>query len=407
MGLCSDVLIGWAGGRDLVVMTATAMHAAEPLSRLCLLVPGAEPAEPKFTWKRFRYAVKDALKAVIGRPRLKNSPEATLILARSELISRIRANVPGLEVRYCAGLDDDLKQTAADLRLDAIYLAMRLPTPRPHCALIGYVPDYQHRHLPHLFSAKELALRDEISGMLIDSSDAVVMNARVVAEDMRRFKGEPLPGLHALPFAPNLDQEWLQPRPWLLSAYEIAGPYFIVCNQFWMHKDHLTAFRAMAEVLKRRPDVTLVCTGGTDDYRDPGYFVKLKNEAAKLGLGSRLRLVGHIPKRDQIELLKHAVALIQPTLFEGGPGGGSTYEAVALGQRVLLSDLPVNREADSGDIRFFPCGDHLTLSRLMEMALAEVPKPHDEATLLAQSEASLRRYGEAVWGAIRDATSAK
>ena len=264
------------------------MHAAEPLSRLCLLVPGAEPAEPKFTWKRFRYAVKDVLKAVIGRPRLKNSPEATLILARSELISRIRANVPGLEVRYCAGLDDDLKETAADLRLDAIYLAMRLPTPRPHCALIGYVPDYQHRHLPHLFSAKELALRDEISGTLIDSSDAVVMNARVVAEDMRRFKGEPLPGLHALPFAPNLDQEWLQPRPWLLSAYEIAGPYFIVCNQFWMHKDHLTAFRAMAEVLKRRPDVTLVCTGGTDDYRDPGYFVKLKNEAAKLGLGYRL-----------------------------------------------------------------------------------------------------------------------
>ena len=407
MGLCSDVLLGWAGGRDLLVMTATAMHAAEPLSRLYLLAPGAEPAEPKFTWSRFRYAIKDALKAVIGRPRLKDSPEASLILARAELISRIRANVPGLEVRYGAGLDDDLKRAAFDLRLDAVYLAMRTPIPRPHCVLIGYVPDYQHRHLPHLFEAKELALRDEISGALIDSSDAIVMNARVVADDMRRFKGEPLPGLHALPFAPYVDQEWLRPRPGLLSAYGITGPYFIVCNQFWMHKDHLTAFRAMAEISSRHPEVSLICTGGTSDYRDPGYFGKLEAEATKLGLGSKLRFLGHIPKRDQIELLKHSVALVQPTLFEGGPGGGSTYEAVALGQRVLLSDLPVNREADCGDVRFFPCGDHLALARLMESALAEIPEPRDQAKLLAQSDASLRRYGEAIWGAIRSATSVK
>ena len=383
------------------------MHAAEPLSRLCLLVPGAEPAEPKLTWKRFRYAIKDVLKAVIGRPRLKNSPEATLILARSELISRIRANVPGLEVRYCAGLDDDLKQTAADLRLDAVYLAMRLPKPRPGCALIGYVPDYQHRHLPHLFSSKELAKRDEVFDRLVTGSDAMVMNAKAVAEDMRQFTPAPLPGLHVLPFSPNLNPEWLQDRPELLTSYGVEGPYFIICNQFWMHKDHLTAFRAMAEIVRSRPGVSLICTGGTTDYRDPTYFGKLKSEAAKLGLESQLRFLGHIPKRDQIELLKHAVALVQPTLFEGGPGGGSTYEAVALGQRVLLSDLPVNLEVDGGDARFFPCSDYLALARLMATVLDEAPKQRDPAALSANSEARLRRNGEAIWASIDSAITAR
>lgn len=345
------------------------------------------------------------MKALIGRPRLKQNPEASQADAAEELVVRIRRFAPELEVRYSAGLDAGLAQAADDLRLDAVCLAMRLPEPRPDCALVGYVPDYQHRHLPHLFSANELAERDEVFGRLVAGSDAMVMNARAVADDMRRFTPGALPGLHALPFAPNLDPEWLRARPELLAPYAIAGPYFIVCNQFWMHKDHLTAFRAMAEIAGRHPEVSLVCTGGTSDYRDPGYFGKLEAEAAKLGLGTRLRFLGHIPKRDQIELLKHAAALVQPTLFEGGPGGGATYEAVALGQRVLLSDLPVNREIDGGDVRFFPAQDHLALAKLMSAILDEAPPVHECSSLVAKSEARLLRNGEAIWKAVADAVA--
>lgn len=407
VGVCADMLIGWAGGADLLVMTIRAMHAAEPANRIFLLVPGTAPAEPRFTWKGFRFAIKDAVKALIGRPRMKHSPEIAQSFAASELIGRLRAHVPTLEVRHSAGLDEELAQAAAELHLDAVYLTMRLPCPRPACALVGYVPDYQHRHLPHLFSAKELALRDAVSGRLISASDAMVMNARTAAKDMRRFAVGPLPLLYALPFAPSLNPEWLCDRPELLAAYAITGPYFIVCNQFWVHKDHLTAMRAMAEVAKARPDVVLICTGSTTDYRDPTYFRKLEAEAVKLDLGSRLRFLGHIPKRDQIELLKHAVALVQPTLFEGGPGGGSTYEAVALGQRVLLSDIPVNQEADDGDIRFFPKGDHLSLAALMSGTLNEAPGPIKPAEMIAKSESRLRRYGEGVWASIRGSMASR
>ena len=407
IGICADVLIGWGGGMDLLVNKLRAIKAAQPGSSVHLLVPSAQPGKPKMTWKGFRYAVKDVIKALIGRPRLPQNPGDPQAIRVDELVSKLREIEPGLKVRYAAGLDNGLAQAAADLQLDAVYLAMRLPKPRPDCALVGYVPDYQHRHLPHLFSSKELSERDEVFGRLVNGSDAMVMNARAVADDMRCFTPAPLPALHVLPFAPNLDPEWLRERPELLAAYAIDGPYFIVCNQFWMHKDHLTAFRAMAEISSRHPEVSLICTGGTSDYRDPGYFGKLEAEAARLGLGARLRFLGHIPKRDQIELLKHAAALVQPTLFEGGPGGGSTYEAVALGQRVLLSDLPVNREIDGCDVRFFPAGNHRALAELMETILGEAPPPRIRTTLIAKSEARLKRNGDAIWASIRAAIEAR
>jgi glycosyltransferase involved in cell wall biosynthesis len=381
------------------------MKVTRPKNGLILLVPCTAPNKFRLAWDAFRNAIKNAAKAALGRPRLKQSPYDARRHCVAELISRMIEAHPGLKVRYAAGIDDGLAQAAADLRLDAVFLTIRAPTPRPACALIGYRPDYQHRYLPHLFSAGRIIDRDARFGQLVHSSDAMVMNAHAVADDMRRFTPEPLPALHVLPFCPALTADWLRDRPELLSAYSISGPYFIVCNKFWMHKDHITAFRALAEIAQRHPNLSLVCTGDTTDPRDPTYFEKLETETAKLGLGSRLRLLGHIPKRDQIELLKHAVALVQPTLFEGGPGGGSTYEAVALGQRVLLSDLPVNREIDDGDVRFFPPSDHVSLSKLMEAALEEEPIRSTPEELASKSDAKLKRYGEAIWASITAAVA--
>jgi len=403
IGVCAEGLIGWGGGVDLLINMVRAMHMTEPTHIIYLLVPGASPTEIKFKWKSFRFVIKETIKKLFGISNSPKNPVLTQALLVSDLIHRLKEHVPELIVRYSAGLSNGLASATDKLKLDAVFLAMRLPNPRPRCALIGYVPDYQHKHLPHLFSKKEIEARDKVYGELIANSNTVVINAQAVAEDMVRFTSKPKSALHALPFAPNLNPEWLQNKPELLALYSIEGPYFIVCNQFWMHKDHLTAFHAIAEIAKRHPNISLVCTGETRDYRDPNYFGKLEAEATKLGLGPRLRILGHIPKRDQIELLKHAVALVQPTLFEGGPGGGSTYEAIALGQRVLLSDIPVNLEIDGGDVRFFAHGDHIALSKLMEAILDEPPVSQNNTALLARSRARLHRNGNAIWESIRNA----
>jgi hypothetical protein len=67
---------------------------------------------------------------------------------------------------------------------------------------------------------------------------------------------------------------------------------------------------------------------------------------------------------------------------------------------VLLSDLPVTREIDDGDVRFFPPGDHGSLSKLMEVALEEEPIKSSPEELVSKSNARLKRYGEAIWASV-------
>ena len=52
-------------------------------------------------------------------------------------------------------------------------------------------------------------------------------------------------------------------------------------------------------------------------------------------------------------LLKKSIAVIQPTLFEGGPGGGASYDAISLGKPLIVSDIAVNREIEENERVFF------------------------------------------------------
>jgi hypothetical protein len=72
---------------------------------------------------------------------------------------------------------------------------------------------------------------------------------------------------------------------------------------------------------------------------------------------------------------------------------------------VLLSDLPVNREVDDGDVRFFPTGDHASLFKLMEVALEEEPIRSTPEELVLKSNARLKRYGEAIWALVTTAVA--
>mgnify|MGYP001373869249 CR=1 FL=1 len=62
--------------------------------------------------------------------------------------------------------------------------------------------------------------------------------------------------------------------------------------------------------------------------------------------------MGLVNKKTQIALLKNARALIQPSLFEGGPGGGSCRDAISLDLEIFASDIEINRELVSRHLKF-------------------------------------------------------
>jgi glycosyltransferase involved in cell wall biosynthesis len=186
------------------------------------------------------------------------------------------------------------------------------------------------------------------------------------------------------------------------AQFGLPPRYFIICNQFWIHKDHRTAFLAFARVLAaaRGEGLALVCTGSLEDHRAPGHAGELRALLARLGIAEHVFLLGYIPKPEQIALMRAAIAVVQPTLFEGGPGGGSTYDAVALGVPAILSDIPVNREVEGPYVSYFTAGEPEALAaRMVQAYAAERPAP-SAAELELEASRRLTRLGHTLQQAI-------
>jgi glycosyltransferase involved in cell wall biosynthesis len=211
-----------------------------------------------------------------------------------------------------------------------------------------------------------------------------------------------------LPFAPLVAERELQEALAGVGAdceLLAKNPYFIVCNQFWVHKDHATAFRAFAAFASSssRRDWRLVCTGLTDDYRAPRHFTELKELVADLGIADRVVFTGFIDRARQQSLLLGAAALLQPTLFEGGPGGGAASDAVALGVPCVLSDIDVNRELLDPLATFFSVGDPVSLTARMEAIAQQPPERPNVFELLARSEHCARKLGGTLYAIAEQA----
>ena len=65
---------------------------------------------------------------------------------------------------------------------------------------------------------------------------------------------------------------------------------------------------------------------------------------SELDLVDNTRMLDHIPRCDLVSLMRSSLAVIQPTTFEGGPGGGSVAMALSLGIPCIVSDIEVNKE---------------------------------------------------------------
>lgn len=367
LGIMGHGFIEWGGGLDFLRLVCSSLRAADPALELHLLLP---TKGPRLATRRVLRWGKRQVRRALGQPTL-----VAKVPGPSVVEEFIRSVPSGLMPHEIDLGSPAIARAASRLGLAGVLPSvqpLRLP---PGLPWLGYIADYQHAHLPQYFSAEEVQARDRNFRAMLSAAPAVVVNARSVASDIQRF----MPGLAArvvaLPFSAAPHPAWFELGPPPLARYGIREPYFIISNQFWQHKDHLTAYRALARVREEHPQVQLVCTGETHDYRNPQHFPMLQEEARRLGLGSdALHVLGLIPKLEQVALLRGALAVVQPTLFEGGPGGGSVFDAVALGVPAIVSDIPVNLEISEPLVRFFRASDPQALAEAMLEHL-ERPQP--------------------------------
>lgn len=360
LGIVGHTFVNWAGGLDFVRTVANSLQASGEPVELHLLLPIDGP------WFRTRARLRG------WRDSLKRGPVASQP-GRAAIDAAVAGFGPGVSPHLLDIGAPALRRAVRELHLDALLPALKPLPVDAGTPWVGYVYDFQHRHLPQLFKPRQIARREHSFVQMLARARSVVVNSRAVADDIRRFIPQARAEVFALPFCPQPDPAWFDSAEPGVARHAITSPYFIVCNQFWQHKDHATAWRAFAELLRTHPQTRLVCTGEPSDFRDMGHFPRLMAMAGQLGIAAHLHVLGLVPKREQIALLRGARALIQPTLSEGGPGGGAAYDAVSLGVPALLSDIAVNREIDEPGVRFFRVGDAADLAAHMRAALDDVP----------------------------------
>jgi glycosyltransferase involved in cell wall biosynthesis len=395
IGILAHDFVTWGGGVDFlrtVIDSLLATPRAE-YAEFHLLIPDSGP---RLTWRRIRRGVKQAAKSLVsGRPPpLEHTPSSTFVF-ESFAEFRDRLAIQHIDIGRRA-----LIRAAERLDLNVVIPAvhsLKRDFPRPW---VAYAYDFQHKYFPQNFPPDDCRSRDEHFAELLTQSRAVIVNSRMAAADIAKFVPQATAHIFALPFAPAPSRDWLENRPDILPRYDIAPPFFIISNQFWLHKDHATAFEAFRIVAARNPSVALVCTGSTAGSRNPDYFAGLMNKLKSWKLDQRVRVLGLIPKRDQIELMKNACALVQPTLFEGGPGGGAVYDAVSLGVPAIVSDIPVNRELDGDAIEFFPASDATALAGKMKSRLAAPHVCASGGELVLVGRRRRAACGEVLWSAI-------
>lgn len=262
-----------------------------------------------------------------------------------------------------------------------------LSTVWPNTCSGPWIPDFQHIFLPHFFSEEEYRLRSESFAQIAASALLVIFSS----QDSQRTFHELFPQTRAetrvLSFYSLPQNDWYENNP-LSTARKYALPdhFVICCNQFWTHKNHALLFKAIAALRRQGVDLHLVCTGATEDYRAHDYFDTLTKMIVDLGIGDLIHITGNLPRADQIQLIRRAMAVIQPSLFEGW--STVVEDCRALGKVMILSDLPVHKEQAPRHGIFFDRNDPSDLVRAVVSLLPRLsPGPHAEQERVAREEA--------------------
>lgn len=271
----------------------------------------------------------------------------------------------------CGRKGSDIARLADDIKADVIFPCLA-PVSICNAVRIGYVFDFQHIHLPDLFSSRIIRKRNRQFAGIAAASDGIIVNSEFVRNDVISLLNYDPSKIFKLPFIPFKNQKVLVAPEATLRKYKIKPPYLIICNHFWVHKDHETALRAFSSLIKAPEfsEFSLVLTGDPVDHRKPAHYARLLALSKCLGIDDRTHFLGLIPKVDQLSLVYGAEALIQPTRYEGGPGGGATYEALGQGVRVVLSDIEINHEISSRNVFYFKTGNDHDLAKTILTALA-------------------------------------
>jgi len=257
---------------------------------------------------------------------------------------------------------------------------------------IGWITDLQHCHYPQFFSAEELEHRDGLFRFLVATCSRIICSSQTVEADLQRAYRVGSGQTAVVRFSSQISREVSSEQiTRTLEQLRIDRPFVYLPNQFWLHKNHSTAFAAWRLLTERNPQAPLlVCTGALEEPRDNYHVPLLLDYLETHQLQDSVRILGLVERQQQTVLYHAAAAFLQPSLFEGW--STTVEEAKSLGRPLILSDIPVHREQAEGLASFFPALSPEALADCVERVTAE-QKARPESTPATTADC-LQAFGE-------------
>ena len=245
---------------------------------------------------------------------------------------------------WLSGKNEFIEKIIRQYALDGLYPVHDFPVrTKGHTKVVCWYADLQHKHYPRFFRKRKLFERSMRIRFIIKNCNSLVLSSQAVKDDFRKFfRLDEKMNVHIFHFVSVIDDLEGLDIDIVREKYKLPAKYFMISNQFHKHKNHKVLLEALALLKQRDSKVHLAITGRFRDSTHSPYMKELHEIIDRHNLHSQISLLGIIPRNEQLLLMKHSQAVLQPSLFEGW----STVieDAISLQVPVVASDLSVNIE---------------------------------------------------------------
>ena len=236
---------------------------------------------------------------------------------------------------------------------------------------VFWIPDYQECYYQSYFNETELIYRNQTNKGILYGKNTVVFSSKSVQKDAYSFYPNQVATTFILPFTvthPNIENCSIDK---IREEFGISEKYFFCPNQFWQHKNHIVVLKAIKLLKDKGLKIEVLFSGKEDDHRNIEFISGIKQFCKQNNIEDYIKFLGFIDRSKQLTILKHSIAVIQPSLFEGW--STVVEDCKSLNKYVLLSDLDVHKEQIKRNCDFFPREDEFFLASLMERYFNNVP----------------------------------
>ena len=256
-------------------------------------------------------------------------------------------------------------------------------------ACLAWVPDFQDRHLPQLFSSWNLRRKSWGLRLQLATRRTVLLSSEDARADCEHFYPQARGKTVVARFAVNPALQPGENDARIPAEHGLPARYFYLPNQYWVHKNHSCVVDALQALRDQGTNVIVASSGNPHDPRHTLHYARLRQNVVARALEEHFLFLGNIPSRDVAILMRSSVAMLNPSLFEGW--STTVEEAKSLGVRMVLSNLAVHREQAGASAEYFDPEDSAALAASLRKVWCESRQPPTLAEQQAAASAAERR----------------